>query len=182
MVVWTVIYAWYSILVSAATVGLGCDCCRDSDGRPLLRTGSYTSGASPSQSFDEFLGVRYAEPMANASARWRHATPKRLWSGVVDALQYGPSCPSQRQPPGLAPSYADRGFSEDCAFLNIWSPDVHAKRPLPVVLWVHGGSFIAGSGAQTLFNGSNIARSVRNLVFVSINCGSMDLPLLLLFI
>ena len=58
-------------------------------------------------SFDQFLGIRYAEPIGNASggggARWRHAAPKRAWGGVVDALQAGAACPSQAQPPEVNP-------------------------------------------------------------------------------
>ena len=70
---------------------------------------------------------------------------------------------------GLSPSYAQRGYDEDCLYLNIWSPNVSATELLPVMLWIHGGSFIAGSGAQTLFNGSNIAQTDRNMVYISIN-------------
>ena len=84
-------------------------------------------------------GRSYMEPM-NASMRWRHASPKLPWAGVVDAVEYGNSCPSASQPPFLShPTVANRPYDEDCGFLNVWSPSVDVGEDtqlLPVLLSV----------------------------------------------
>jgi hypothetical protein len=61
--------------------------------------GSRATAGDGAGSFDQFLGVRYSQPM-NATTRWRRADQRLPWSGVLDALEYGSSCPSQNQPPG----------------------------------------------------------------------------------
>lgn len=98
----------------------------------------------------QFLGVRYSQPL-NASNRWAHSAPVRAWQPAVrDALGYGASCPSHKQ--------GDKPFEEDCLFINVWSPTLEAKALLPVFVWVHGGSYLTGSGAEQRYNGSSIAR------------------------
>ena len=125
--------------------------------------------------FDQFLGIRYAEPV-NGSSRWRRPRPKHPWAGVVNATSYGANCPSQAQPSGLPHGISGLPYNEDCAFLNIWRPvltsDATSKK-LPVLLWIHGGSFIGGSGAQSVFNGSDIVQVLADtdtpVIFVTIN-------------
>jgi carboxylesterase type B len=125
----------------------------------------------------QFLGVRYAEPIGPAM-RWRHATPKRSWKQgvVVDALRVGSACPSQNQPPNVAPErgsawWPARPYNEDCLFLNLYTPSIKPppdSKLLPVLFWIHGGSFIAGTGNS--FNGTEIAsRQKGPMVVVCIN-------------
>jgi hypothetical protein len=101
----------------------------------------------------QFLGVRYGQPL-NASNRWKHSAPAEPWVGTVrDALAYGASCPSHAQ--------VDKPFAEDCLFLNLWTPTLRPEARLPIFVWVHGGSYLTGSGAEQRYNGSNIARLLR---------------------
>lgn len=79
---------------------------------------------------------------------------------IEDALAYGASCPSHTQ--------GDKPFSEDCHFLNIWTPTLTPAEPLPVLVWVHGGSYLTGSGSEQRYNGTSDARG-SNLVIVTIN-------------
>jgi hypothetical protein len=125
--------------------------------------------------FDQFLGIRYAEPV-NGSSRWRRPRPKQPWAGVANATSYGANCPSQAQPSGLPNGISGLPYDEDCAFLNIWRPVLTsdpASKQLPVLLWIHGGSFIGGSGAQSVFNGSDIVQVLAEtdtpVIFVTIN-------------
>jgi carboxylesterase type B len=148
----------------------------------LWGTRSRSSGRSPPRKspralaqFDQFLGIRYAEPV-NGTSRWRRPRPKRPWAGVVNATSYGANCPSQSQPSGLPNGIAGLPYDEDCAFLNIWRPVLAAdptSKKLPVLLWIHGGSFIGGSGAQSNFNGSEIVQVLAEtdtpIIFVTIN-------------
>ena len=144
----------------------------------LLRgTRFFPAGCAPpctAQSLDQYLGIRYAEPMPpDGSGRWRHATPKAAWRGVLDANDYGSACTSQSQVPGRV-LFAGKPCEEDCLFLNIWSPSL-AEAPLPVLVWIHGGSFLQGSGSDNIDadgpgNGTwIITASNRSLVTVTLN-------------
>ena len=95
-----------------------------------------------------FKGVRYAETTAGAN-RFLPPQPTKKWSGVRDALHWGFSAPQYQVPEHTDPFYAWYGaiqpISEDCLFLNVFTPGLDgAKRP--VMFWIHGGSFREFSG------------------------------------
>jgi len=101
-----------------------------------------------------FLGIPYAMvPM-------RFGLPQpRSWEGILNATQYGYVCP--QVPSAYFPLQV---MSEDCLFLNIWGP-MEIDRLLPVMFWIHGGSFTSGAGS--LYNGTNVAK--KDVIIVTIN-------------
>lgn len=109
-----------------------------------------------------FRGIPYAAPPVGA-LRWRPPAAVSAWSGVRSAQSFGPGCP---QPAVPAPVGVEGPTSEDCLTLNIWAP-AGAAKPRPVMLWIHGGSFIVGSGSQPLYEGSALAR--RDVIVVTLN-------------
>ena len=87
---------------------------------------------------DEFLGIPYAAPPVGA-LRWQPPQPAASWSGVRDATQFAPHCPQLAGPFGLAST------SEDCLFLNVFTPSHHqAGAHFPVMVWIHGGALVSG--------------------------------------
>jgi para-nitrobenzyl esterase len=133
-----------------------------------------------------FLGVPYASDTAGAN-RWRAPQWVTPWSGVRDAAAFGADCPqgAPYEPPGGTPwtsGYFTHGpQSEDCLFLNVWTPTLRASAKLPVLVWIHGGAFAGGSGAVPIHNGAALA--ARGIVVITINyrlgvLGFMALPAL----
>ena len=87
---------------------------------------------------DEFLGIPYAAPPIGA-LRWQPPQPAASWSGVRDATQFAPHCPQSASPFGLAST------SEDCLFLNVFTPrHQQAGSHFPVMVWIHGGALVTG--------------------------------------
>lgn len=111
-----------------------------------------------------FLGIPYAAPPLGV-LRWRPPRPASRWSGIRAATQPAARC-LQHAPYGELEPY-NPNMSEDCLYLNVWTPDASSQAMLPVFLWIHGGEFWAGSGSEPRYNGTNLA--ARNAVVVTIN-------------
>eukprot|EP01124_Arcella_intermedia_P026923 TRINITY_DN5179_c0_g1_i2.p1 TRINITY_DN5179_c0_g1~~TRINITY_DN5179_c0_g1_i2.p1 ORF type:complete len:507 (+),score=126.17 TRINITY_DN5179_c0_g1_i2:53-1573(+) len=102
---------------------------------------------------DVFLGVPYVEP----PTRFRPSPPKQSWSGILQAQEVRSVC--YQMDPSPYPQ------SEDCLHLNIYAPRTNTTSPLPVMLWIHGGAFVSGSGSY--YNGTHLAQ--RGVIVVTIN-------------
>lgn len=126
-------------------------------------TGGLVKGVSaPDGSFRIFKSIPYAAPPVG-EFRWQAPRPAAAWQGVRDATEFGPRC-LQGQ---IFADIVFRDLSEDCLTLNIWTPARGAGDRLPVMVWIHGGGFQAGAGAEPRHDGEAFAR--KNIVLVSIN-------------
>lgn len=131
-----------------------------------------------------FKGIPYAAPPVGA-LRWRPPQRMRRWDGELPALEFGPA-PIQELPPRSTLMYRLNHdepralvMSEDCLYLNVWSPSPLQGAGLPVLVWIHGGGNMSGHGGQDLFDGSNLA--ARGIVVVTVNMrlgalGFLSLP------
>ena len=115
-----------------------------------------------------FLGVPYA---AAPFGEHRMAPPQPVepWDGVRDATAYGPTCPKGDYPPQYQPLLPEQVIpGEECLNLNVWTPSRRSRRAgLPVLVWIHGGSFMNGSGSVLEYDGTAFARD--GVVCVTIN-------------
>lgn len=116
-----------------------------------------------------FLGVPYAAPPVG-ELRWRLPQRAAAWAGVRKADHFSASCIQHMNGarlPWTAEFMPPPGTSEDCLYLNVWTSNVASAKPMPVVVWVHGGGFTQGSASAAIINGEQIAK--QGIVFVSIN-------------
>ena len=118
---------------------------------------------------DVFLGIPYAAPPVGAY-RWRAPRPAKPWQGLRSAEHFGASCSQPVVRNGFGPwtrEYFPHGaISEDCLYLNVWTPRRRTGR-LAVLVWIPGGGFIGGSGSVPIYNGARLA--AHGIVVVSIN-------------
>ncbi|MFP8964067.1 carboxylesterase/lipase family protein [Streptomyces nanhaiensis] len=90
---------------------------------------------------DQFLGIPYAAPPVGP-LRWKPPKAAPVWQGTRMATELGPPCPQMTdEPPGLT-------LQEDCLFLNVHTPAVRTGKPMPVMVWFHGGSYKYGTGGS----------------------------------
>ncbi|HTO53850.1 MAG TPA: carboxylesterase/lipase family protein [Myxococcota bacterium] len=114
-----------------------------------------------------FRGIPYAKPPVGA-LRWRAPQPPEPWSGVRDCTQFGPCAPQNLVVLDMLEAFKiTEPQSEDCLYLNVWTPRADAGRR-PVLVWIHGGAFTIGSGAQTIYDGEALAKR-GDVVVVTIN-------------
>ncbi|WP_347304510.1 carboxylesterase/lipase family protein [Croceibacterium sp. TMG7-5b_MA50] len=103
-----------------------------------------------------FRGVRYGAD--TATTRFSRALPPAAWDGIADATRYGAAAPQTR---------AGEPTSEDCLFLNVWTPATDGARR-PVMVYLHGGAHAHGSGSDPLYDGGNLVRR-GDVVVVTLN-------------
>ncbi len=117
-----------------------------------------------------FMGIPFAAPPVD-SLRWKPPQPVTTWSGVRECVTPPPSAMQAKPLPFMmwtkefmAPL---EPLSEDCLYLNVWTPANHTGDKLPVIVWIHGGGFTGGSGTVPLYNGEQMAK--KGVVFITIN-------------
>ncbi len=134
---------------------------------PVVQTRSGKLEGEARDGLCVFKGIPYAAPPVGP-LRWRAPEPVAPWSGVRAATTVGAAAPQNPLAGGILAAFnVEEATSEDCLYLNVWTPAVDAGRR-PVLVWIHGGGFVIGSGAQRIYDGAELARR-GDVVVVTIN-------------
>ena len=113
-----------------------------------------------------YRGVPFAAPPVG-DLRWKPPQPAASWTGTRQATQFGGACMQPPYPSDGIYGASPPPISEDCLYLNIWTPAKSADDRLPVMVWIHGGGFDRGTGAAVGYDGENLAN--HGAVVVTIN-------------
>ncbi len=121
-------------------------------------------GYADNRGLHVFKGVRYgAPPLGNL--RFKPPRKPEPWTNIADASKFGARAVQTSSGPSA--EVGTPGMSEDCLFLNVWTPGIDNKRR-PVMVWLHGGGFSSGSGGDAITEGGNLALK-GDVVIVSVN-------------
>jgi para-nitrobenzyl esterase len=145
------------LTVSTATAGLAADRVTTANG-VLEGAGPQASGVR------EFKGIPFAEPPVG-ELRWRAPQPVKNWSGGRQAAQFGPRCMQQSVFGDM--NFRSNGMSEDCLYLNVWTPAKSGRERLPVLVYFFGGGFVAGDGSEPRYDGGSMA--AKGIVAITVN-------------
>jgi len=119
---------------------------------------------SPDGKVRTFKGIPFAAAPVGP-LRWKPPQPVTPWTGVRKAVEFAPRCMQTRVYADMV--FRDLGPSEDCLYLNLWIPEVHEKSPLPVMVWIYGGGFVAGAASEPRQDGGNLCK--KGVLVVTMN-------------
>jgi para-nitrobenzyl esterase len=139
--------------------------------QPVKTNGGMLQGIpGKDSSVTAFRGVPYAAPPIG-NLRWRGPQAAASWAGVRPADKFGNICMQNALKPGSFYQVefyeSPEPMSEDCLYLNLWTAAASAAEKRPVMVWLHGGGFVEGSGSLPSFNGESLA--AKGVVIVTIN-------------
>lgn len=111
-----------------------------------------------------YKGIPFAAPPVG-NLRWHAPVPAAKWSGIKQATTFAPGPVQGGNPPS--------GKSEDCLYLNIWSPAESSKEKIPVLVWIYGGGFAAGATSDPNYSGEQLAKKGVVLVSIAYRVGQL---------
>lgn len=121
-------------------------------------------GTAESSGIRSFKGIPFAQPPVD-DLRWKEPQPVKNWTGIFKADHFGNNGMQK-------PVFGDMNFraakmSEDCLYLNVWSPARPGKEKLPVLVYFYGGGFVAGDGSEARYDGESMAK--KGIVALTVN-------------
>lgn len=122
-----------------------------------IRTGMLRGSRTPDDGA-VFKGIPFAQPPIG-NMRWRAPVPAKSWTGIRDANAFGPPC--------VQGGELGMHSSEDCLYLNVWTPKWPMRKPAAVMVWIYGGGNFAGAASDPTFDGENLAR--HGVILVTTN-------------
>ena len=111
-----------------------------------------------------FKGIPFAKPPVG-ELRWKEPQPVAGWEDIRKADKFGPR--AMQLPVFGDMNFRSNGMSEDCLYLNVWTPALSDKDRLPVLVYFYGGGFIAGDGSEPRYDGLHLSR--RGIVTITVN-------------
>jgi para-nitrobenzyl esterase len=163
-----VVFAVSAVSVAATVLGASAGgVAASASANPIVHIDNGLARGAGAAGVYSFLGLPYAVP-PTGNLRWRAPQPAAAWSGVRDATQFGPSCPQATvNNPFLPPG----PISEDCLYLNVYTPTLRHGGNRPVLVWIHGGGLVQ-DGARN-YDGTKLAADGTVVVTINYRLGAL---------
>jgi len=130
----------------------------------VTTTAGPIEGSGAADGIRSFKGIPYAAPPVGP-LRWEEPQPVKKWTEPLQAKAFGNQCMQRRIFNDMV--FRAAGVSEDCLYLNVWTPAARASGRLPVLVYFYGGGFMAGDGSEPRYDGAALAK--RGLVTLTVN-------------
>ncbi|MDB5110329.1 MAG: carboxylesterase [Mucilaginibacter sp.] len=132
---------------------------------PQVKTvNGIVQGVTEASGIRSFKGIPFARPPVG-DLRWKEPVPPKNWTGVRHADHFGPQAMQRTIYSDMI--FRSDGKSEDCLYLNVWTPAKSAKEKLPVMVYFYGGGFNAGDGSEYRYDGESMAK--KGIVTLTVN-------------
>ena len=143
------------------------------EGSLIVNTKTGPISGATSAASDEvmtFKGIPYAAPPIG-DLRWKPPQSVEPWTNVRDASNFAPRCTQTDAQGGFYTNNDPQPLGEDCLYLNVWTKSTNPDSKQPVMVWIHGGAFILGSGSDAFYNGTSLAEQDVTLVTINYRLG-----------
>ena len=155
---------FFKILLLGAVITINSANAQDSTPQVQISNGTIEGVLNAKTGIKVFKGIPFAQPPVG-DLRWKEPQPVANWSGVRKADHFGHN-PMEKK------VFGDMGFrsdsmSEDCLYLNVWTPAKSATEKLPVLVYFYGGGFVAGDGSEARYDGESMAQ--KGIVALTVN-------------
>ena len=151
--------------IRAVTVLLASALAASAWGAEQVKTANgVVEGVTEKSGIRAFRGIPFAAPPVG-DLRWKPPQPVKNWEGVRQADKFGPR--AMQRPIFGDMNFRSDGMSEDCLYLNVWTPAKSGDERLPVLVYFYGGGFMAGDGSEPRYDGASMAR--KGIVAVTVN-------------
>src|SRR5256714_13209341 len=151
----------FFIAILLATTLVGSAFAQD---RVKTANGIVEGSSEQSSGIRTFKGIPFASPPVG-DLRWQPPQPVKNWKDVRNTAQFGPRC--MQRPIFGDMNFRSNGMSEDCLYLNVWTPAKKKEARLPVLVYFYGGGFVSGDGSEPRYDGESMAR--KGIVVVTVN-------------
>lgn len=132
--------------------------------RTTIKNGTIEGYNDAEKGLDLFLGIPYAKPPVG-DLRWKAPQPADNWTGVKETKKFGNNAVQTNVFGDM--KYRSSGNSEDCLYLNVWTPAGEKTEKLPVLVYFYGGGYVAGDGSESRYDGASMAQ--KGIVAVTVN-------------
>jgi para-nitrobenzyl esterase len=131
---------------------------------PVKTKNGAVEGTTEPSGVGVYRGIPFAAPPVG-DLRWKPPQPAKNWTGVRQGDKFGPQCMQRRVFSDMV--FRASGMSEDCLYLNVWTPAKSASERLPVLVYFYGGGYTAGDGSEPRYDGESMAR--KGIVALTVN-------------
>ncbi len=129
-----------------------------------IDNGSLEGNTNGQTGIRSFKGIPFAQAPVG-DLRWKEPQPVKNWEGVRKADHFGNNAMQKNVFGDMM--FRSAGMSEDCLYLNVWTPARSSKEKLPVLVYFYGGGFVAGDGSESRYDGESMAR--KGIVTLTVN-------------